>query len=294
MKKGRKGELTSQQIVTLVILITGFIIILFFFYALNLKSGVDKESCRNSVILRGTTVGESVQLRCKTQDVCLSMGGKCTGAGKDVVTIGIENKEGLKEELSNLMYDCWYQMGEGKVDYLPAGFGSERNYCAICNRIYTDDNLKKNPEIATLSVKEFYTYLAERRAPGKDVSMLYYLHGATSLDEIFQSLGEKSNINYNFAYPQGYVLTTSLAKEGWGKTLIAAGAVGTLAVASVLTGGGALVTALIAGTAAGGAAGGIGFFTTGPGDTLAVPPALYPYDQENMRGLGCYEFSTLP
>ncbi len=185
-------------------------------------------------------------------------------------------------------------MGEGKIDYLPSGFGGNRNYCAICNRIYSDEELKKNPEITSLSAKEFYTYLADRKAPNRDVSMLYYLHGATSLDSVFQALGSKADVSYDFAYPSGYVLTTSLAKEGWGQTLVAAGAVGTLAVASVLTGGGALATALIAGGIGGSTAGGIGFFTTGPGDTLAVPPALYPYDQENLRSLGCYEFSTIP
>ena len=65
----RRGELTSQQIVTLLVLVVSFTILLFFLYELNLKSDISKEACRNSVVLRASApLGkETVKLQCKTQ-----------------------------------------------------------------------------------------------------------------------------------------------------------------------------------------------------------------------------------
>jgi len=304
----RRGELTSQQIVTIVILIISFTIILIFFLSLNLRSGINNESCKNSVALRGSSLGKGVSLNCKTQDICLSNGGECNEAGGNAVKLKVKNQGEFKEELANLMYACWNQMGEGKVDYLPTNYGTEANYCAICNRIYVDESIR-NKGWGKISVKEYYAYLADKKTPDGKTTMLNYLHGLSSLDSVFQSLQGKvdvDNLYYDFGNKQGYALVTSTAKGGWLTTIVSAGAtaaaVATIVGVSISSGGtatpiiAAIFTkaALISGGTAGAAAGGIGFGATGPGDTVAMAPAFYPYNEENLEALNCEEFSTLP
>ena len=51
-KVNTRAELTTQQIVGLIILIISFVIILYFIFALNLGETTDKEICHNSVALR--------------------------------------------------------------------------------------------------------------------------------------------------------------------------------------------------------------------------------------------------
>ena len=50
--KPKKAEMTTQQIVILIILIIGFAVILFFLFRLNLGQESDKQLCYNSVMNR--------------------------------------------------------------------------------------------------------------------------------------------------------------------------------------------------------------------------------------------------
>ncbi len=292
----KRGELTSQQIVTIIILIVSFVIILIFFLTLNLRSEIGKESCRNSVALRGSALGKGTSLNCKTEDVCLSMGGKCDEAGSNVQIIKVKNQDELKEKLANLMYDCWYQIGEGKVDYLPTNYGTEANYCAICNRIYVDDNIR-DKGWGKINAEEYYTYLADKKTPDGKTTMLYYLHGLSSLDSVFQSLEGTVNVNelnYDFGNKQGYALVTSISKEGlWSKgTFIGAG-IGVVAGVTAVATGGVSIPIYVAVIGGGAAGGGIGFASTDL-DITAMAPAFYPYNENNLKALNCKEFSTLP
>ena len=153
--KNKKGELTSKQLITIIILIISFAIIVAFFFMLGLKSSIDKESCRNSAVMRGIPFGNwVVTLKCKTQDICFSRGGDCDSKAKDLVTIDVKDNNKLSEEMDNLINECWWMMGEGKVDY--GGKGS----CAICHRVYFDDKIKEGKEFsfkgAVINLKEVY------------------------------------------------------------------------------------------------------------------------------------------
>lgn len=141
--KNKKAELTSKQIITIIILIISFAIILSFFLMLGLRSSIDKESCRNSVVMIGIPFGDWViNLKCKTQDICFNMGRNCDSKSKDLVTIDVKDKEELVKEMDNLINECWWMMGEGKGDY--GGKGS----CAICHRVYFDDKIKEGKEFS--------------------------------------------------------------------------------------------------------------------------------------------------
>lgn len=50
LTKNRKGELTTQQLVMLIILILSFAVILFFIFRLNLGGTTNKEICHDSVV----------------------------------------------------------------------------------------------------------------------------------------------------------------------------------------------------------------------------------------------------
>ena len=81
MKK--KAELTTKQLVTIIILITSFIIILFLFFRLNLGPVNDKEICHNSVIMKSKSLPGQGALNCKTSYVCISGGGECEDFDED-------------------------------------------------------------------------------------------------------------------------------------------------------------------------------------------------------------------
>ncbi len=315
-KENKRGELTSQQIVTIVILIVSFVIILAFIVSLNLKAEVNKESCRNSVILRGSALGKSTSLQCKTQEVCISGGEECNNLGKDAVTIKAETKEELFNELSDLLYDCWYQMGEGKIDYAPTGFGFEENYCAICNTIKFDEKIKGNEELRTIKAEEFYRYLQAKKIPNEDKSYLNYLYGVNSLDAVRESILQKTteagtpldiyNENIDFGYDKGYAIITGIIKQGRGITLISTG-VGIAAgitIAVMATPAAGIASAklvqsgfVLLGTSAsaktGGILGGLIGLVLSSGDEGFTPPNIYPFDGETVEKLDCKQFTSL-
>jgi len=138
MKRGKKGELTSSQIITIVLAIAGFIVVLIFLAILFEDRGEgDRELCKFSVLTRATSpIGSlqaSIPLKCTTEKICISASGK-----KDACKqfAGEEDKSPVKlkgsvdekarkieETYANAMFDCWNMMGEGKLDVFP---GSDR------------------------------------------------------------------------------------------------------------------------------------------------------------------------
>ncbi|MDP3026933.1 MAG: hypothetical protein Q8N63_04440 [Nanoarchaeota archaeon] len=145
--KNKKGELTSKQLITIIILIISFTIIIAFFVMLGLRAIISNESCRNSVMLRGTfsnvpVIGKDlINLKCKTEDICFSMGGECSDKTDKIIEIANENE--LNKELIDLQTNCGWMMGEGKVDY------GNKGDCAICYKLYFDEKIKNDIRIIT-------------------------------------------------------------------------------------------------------------------------------------------------
>lgn len=142
----RKGELTSTQIVTLILAIIGFVLVGLGLYTIfEDDSLTNRDLCRLSILSRATvpTAGQQfVPLNCQTEKICitvddgafLGLGGKnnsCkqfTGE-KNVrnVELKIKNNtlvndkavETIQREVANAMYDCWLMTGQGKLDIFP-------------------------------------------------------------------------------------------------------------------------------------------------------------------------------
>jgi len=260
----------------------------------NFKGEVSKESCRNSVVLRGTAMSKSVvQLQCETKDVCFSKNGNCDSAKKGTEIIKVLDKPALLNELGNLMYDCWWQMGEGKVDYRASGVGSTESYCAVCNTIKFDSSIKGNSEMNSISLKELYTSLQNRKVPNKDMNYLQYMFKMNdyaavvdNVKAISAAYGTPIDIeSKNVDFSQGDVaLVTALNKEGWGKAVEGA-VVGATTGLSV---GGGVYGFFIGG--------GIGFgvgWVSQDNNVKYLPPTLYGYNSDDFKGLNCKEFTTL-
>ncbi|MBU2503438.1 MAG: hypothetical protein KJ879_00065, partial [Nanoarchaeota archaeon] len=108
----KRGELTTKQLVTIIILITSFIIVLFLLFQLNLGETSDKEICHNSVTLRAKASVFSGSLDCKTNYLCVSSGGSCEGITEtSTAEVDAGNKTQVMEALADEMVSCWWQFG---------------------------------------------------------------------------------------------------------------------------------------------------------------------------------------
>ncbi len=170
--RGKKGELTTQQLVILIVLIVSFGIILLFFWQLNLRGETDKEICHNSVVMKQTKyIGNFFRLKCTTQKYCFALGnGDCSNAGlidaKKVSISSTNTKKDIIKNIAELSADCWWMFGEGKIDW------SNKNDCAICSKINFNDNLKnKNIEI---TYNEYFNWLENNKVPNTQLTYLQY------------------------------------------------------------------------------------------------------------------------
>jgi len=177
--KNRKGELTTTQLVTIIILIVSFIIILFLIFRLNLGGITDKEICHNSVVLRGKTMGVSGTLDCKTNYLCISGGGDCEGTASEKIKINPENKEEIMKAIADEMSNCWWMFGEGKLNYGTTE-GRSVKY-AICSIVEFDSKVQE--KIPEISYTEFYDYL-EKTQKDKSQTYLEYLYGVNKVSSL--------------------------------------------------------------------------------------------------------------
>lgn len=301
MKINKKGELATQHIVILIVMIVSFAIILFFLARLNLSEETEKEICHNSVVARGSSVlpEESIPLKCQRSYVCITADNTCeqmTNPDKKKV----KTQDGVYEVLAEEMADCWWMFGEGKINYVGADLIPEL-YCSICAQIAFDDSLQE--EIFTdgkIEEEEFYEYLSENNVLGKDETYLEYLYETKNLASIKTLLADQGvdfgSLNLN---NQQYVMmgiTSDVSKLTW--IGVAAGAVATIAFLpfAPLAGGawGASIGALtlyggsgaVAGTAA-------GFIVEGTSGNHYLSPSIIEVNSEEFKGLGCKSITTL-
>ena len=180
--KNKAGELTTQQLVTIIILIVSFAVLLILLFKLNLGETTDKEICHNSVLMKSKGKGLIGELDCKTNYICISGGGECKDFNPTTtVKVNPKNKSEIIKEIADEMADCWWMFGECKLDY--GNFWDLKGYhCAICSIIKFDNKIQENfPEI---SYTEFYNYL--NKPKDKTQTYLKYLYGTSSLNELEQ------------------------------------------------------------------------------------------------------------
>ena len=162
----KRGALTQTIIIGIIILIISAAIIFFFLKAFPYKETVDKEACHQSVILRSQQIAglqpgqlAGIPLNCKTQEI----------------TITSSNEQFIKQEIANAMYDCWWMLGEGKMQFWSEsawkefGLGNVKSACVVCSIIRFDNNLKeKNLHLDVAS------YMEQTKIPTKNLTYLEY------------------------------------------------------------------------------------------------------------------------
>lgn len=180
-KRQKRGELTTKQLVTIIILIVSFIIVLALLFRLNLGETTDKEICRNSVALRGQNKLISGPLDCRTNYLCVSGGGDCDGISSTQKTgVDPNSKNEVMKAIADEMSSCWFQFGEGKINY-GAGLASKAVHCGICSIVEFDEKTREN--FPTITYNEFYEFLQTNAKEGSQ-SYMNYLYGVNSVNNV--------------------------------------------------------------------------------------------------------------
>lgn len=299
--KNKRGEITTQHIVILIVLIASFAIILFFLMRLGLGDMTEKEICHNSVVARGSSVlpEESIPLNCHREYVCITEDGTCEAMTKPKKE-KVNTKDEVYEVLANEMADCWWMFGEGGVNYVGSDF-KEKLYCSICSQIAFDDSMQDIFSEGVISEEEFYIYMKNNNVSGQDYSYLEYLYAIDDMQTVRNILSEQGvnfgEINLNQEY---YAMMGVISEKSTFKRVLLGAGVGVVVVAGALltpiTGGASLVsTAGILFTTGGAVAGGsiMGFTGEGPTGEKFLKPMLIEVNSDEFRDLDCKSIETL-
>ena len=194
------GELTSTQIVMIVIALVGFLVVALFFVGIweLHEETTGKELCKLSILERAKApAGKAIfPLECTTEKICIT-GNKKEGckqfAGEEVrnVIINLNDVEKsakkIEEEIAYAIYSCWAMTGEGKLDILGEesvvdyttkwlgldvfGSGVSKPSCIVCSRIAIGEDVKTN-ENNILGKVNVNKYLSKTKVPGSSQTYL--------------------------------------------------------------------------------------------------------------------------
>jgi hypothetical protein len=325
----RRGELVSSRIVWLILIILGFAVILIFLGMYEWNPVIDKEACHQSVVVRSSfnfgplEAGKTLPLNCKTENICLTLSGEgCEQypEGEEVTKIKLdknpeEARRQVEEIIANTLYDCNWMLGEGNLDFMPHEW-SDKDYCLSCARIVLDKEARE--EIDNIHYGELYTYLERKGTPGGKsyLESLYpgWINARDSrvvFEEMKESRGEEFNIDYeewelDLGFEEGYVVLSKMmpenTKEQWIRagSAVGVGVVGASVIVGTFGGAGPIVAAIAFAAAKASVAGGVYYggytfiYEHPKDDYYWVPPTLYPYDFESLKGLNCYSFEFAP
>ncbi len=209
--KEKRGEVSSFQVITIVLSIVGLFFLLGFLYFAFGDSGQagSREACKLSVVARATALDElqaTVPLKCTTEKICITgklFGGECGQfAGEEnvrTVRLPRDVKEAariIERESANAMFDCWNMMGQGKLDLFGKfpekifGSGGEAT-CVICSRIAIAEDVQERENYQEiLDEIDLNRYLSNENVPGTGKS-----YWNTIVDDSFNVAPSIENLN---------------------------------------------------------------------------------------------------
>ena len=109
-----------------------------------ITKGGDVENCRTSIIAAAQSkklptikgIGRPIaNLNCPRQEFVLYK--------KDIVEKGEINQDKAHKRIADAMAECWYMVGEGKMDPFSDWEDKNKNYCLICKTIKFDKKLER-------------------------------------------------------------------------------------------------------------------------------------------------------
>src|SRR3990167_10899296 len=104
--KNKKAELSTQQIVLMIILIASFLVILFFLFRLGVGEKSEEQLCHNSVLQKASVFSEA-PLQCYRNYICITKDGSCEELIKPE-KIKVKSLDEDYEALANEITDCWW------------------------------------------------------------------------------------------------------------------------------------------------------------------------------------------
>jgi len=219
MLKNKIGEITTQQIVMLIILIVSFAVILIFIFVLNPGKLTDQQICHNSVILVDKGEGLVGNLDCRTGYTCISGGGNCPDLASKQTKVKIDlkndinDKKKIVESLAEEMSNCWWEFGEGKIDYVGNAVAFSDNICAVCSVVSFD---KEVQALGSVTYQELYEGMNKLK-DGRQ-TYLKYLYNTGNLVDFTNNLdvGNIKGEDYlqrTIDFSKEYVVVTGLSEE---------------------------------------------------------------------------------
>ncbi len=286
MKK--KGEL--NKIIVSLVLVLFVLFILFIFYTDLFETFYDKKhknECKQALYMASLS-------NIKNNDFLNFFGG--FGSGSDsgnvpckinVKKITTGDKEDVKKEIANLMYDSWDMMHMGQLDFV-SGRKTE-TYCIITDVIEFEDDSKNIGEI-----DNFLDYLSEKKITNpsfEDTTYLEYLQCYNTVSKYFDDkIMIEHDFDFNIDTNQDYAIMFVYSREGYlhriwaGMKGAGAGGVigGVLAVKfGALTGGVGIIVLGVAGA-------GIGYeINPSVGADWSSCIILIPYEENFLSELNC-------
>ncbi len=287
----RRGELTSTQIIGLVIAIIGFLIVLGFYSSFNVSDYTEDQVCHLSVLTRATSpdlTQRLIPLKCRTKKICFSTGKNdpCNAfiGDKNVETITLSsNPEKAADEIEKKsaeeMLRCWNLMGEGKLNLFTGLEKTEyslvtdflkideaKPYCVRCSRMAMSEKLKNSPEI--ISNVNLLEYMSKTKIKETGLTYLQTFTDkqiATVPSEIYADLGsftDKKTDHIAIMFMQVLVENKGVLESAYDKgatsgltVLTLAGYVKTLNPLGVLTNTFGLKSTIVASLLVGGVSG---------------------------------------
>lgn len=298
----KRGAITQQVLIALIILIFVAAVLLLFLRLIPYKAISEKEACHQSAVLRNNfflkgELGPEVPLRCKTQQI----------------VIKTTDEELIKKEIANAMYDCWWMLGEGKLNFFQRKPTlKDPSYCVICAIISFDENTqKKVPRIEGMT-----NYLSSTKIPQKNITYWDYITGGEApLKNITDPVVIETNRKYAIIYSltEKSTLAGALIGSTGGLALgVATGALAGAAIGTLIFPGLGTLAGLIAGaeamtaiTVTTAVAGGLGgtYLGSQAGDKLQeviekndyfVTFFIMPFDAEAIKNLKCASIESIP
>ncbi len=299
-----------------IILITSFLVVLFFLFRLGLGEESQEQICHNSVIQKSSVLSQ-VPLQCYRSYVCITEDGTCEGL-KNPEKKRVSSLDEIYSVLADEMANCWWMFGEGKLDYAEDTLVPE-NHCAICSQIYFDDSLTKidgldNKEI---SKDELYNYLASNKYSESQTYSQFIL-GTNDLEGLKkiilahennpEKIGTFGKIDIGDSGTQYWVVTgittgTGILEWGGAGAIVGTAVVGVVwalsgppgwIVGSIIFAGTAGIVGVSGSEIAGEIEPEIGAITLeGRGiDNQFMAPTIQEADSEKFKALNCEEILT--
>jgi hypothetical protein len=157
-KKGMYMEQIVKAIVVLAIIaIFGYFFVRFVVLG---EESSDREACRTSVLVKAKlkVLGKPLltELNCKT----------------DFKEIKTDDLDEIRMEITKEMYDCWYEFGEGKVDFVTDWVGDK--YVFVCSRLDFDPRIRESVD----KVSGFFEFWTSKELPFRgDMTFYEYFYG---------------------------------------------------------------------------------------------------------------------